>query len=84
MSEHASTTSAGTTQESGTTGLADGPGESQRDEPVVSGGIAGPTDRSATADSDHPGMPAGGDPGDETAAGGLAGNPEIRAEVDES
>jgi len=63
MSE-ATGTSAGATQESGTTGLNDGPGEDGRDRELLHGGQAVPVDASATADADHPGLPADGDPGD--------------------
>jgi hypothetical protein len=85
MTEQPTSTSAGTTQESGTTGLADGAGEGPQDQPQLSGGKGVPEDRSATADTDHPGLPAGGDTGDDAdASGTLADDPQIRAEASQA
>jgi hypothetical protein len=56
-------TSAGATQQTGTTGLNDGPGADPHDRPLIHGGTPVPPDNSASVDADHPGMPAGGDPG---------------------
>ncbi len=58
-------TSAGATDPTGTTGLADGPGIDDGDRPLLHGGTPVPADGSATADADHPGMPADGDLGDD-------------------
>ncbi len=57
-------TSSGAAEETGTTGLADGPGSADHGS-LVFGGVATPPDASATADADHPGMPASGELGDD-------------------
>lgn len=82
MSEtsNVATSSGGATQTSGTTGLADGPGEDGRDRQLLHGGAAAPADASATADADHPGLPADGSLGDESSSGSAADDPEVRAE----
>lgn len=77
-----SVSSAGTTQESGTTGLTDGPGEDGRDRQLLHGGTAAPADASATADADHPGLPADGALGDETSSGSVGDDPAVRAQAD--
>jgi hypothetical protein len=62
-------TSAGAAEQTGTTGIADGAGEDGKDTQQLFGGRGVPVDASATADADHPGMPADGLPGDDVGAG---------------
>lgn len=82
MTESAGT-GAGSTRQTADTDLTGGPGIEQDDREQMYGGNPVPADASATADADHPGMPASGDLGEDTASGAARTSLTDEGTVDE-